>query len=709
MLPRRRVVTSLCAAVIAATTLVGLAASAAQAAAPPPRWATQFGTVGAALWPIGVSPFANGSSVEGLQHWSGNGTIGSTTVTAATAVVKLSATGSIEWVAQPADANSTGNAVAAEQDGTMSSVVVGQFNNPTTIGATPLTSAGLADAFVAKVASDGSWVWAKSFGSTGNDVASAVTTLPDGSILVTGYYTGTVAFGSTSLTSAGGRDIYVAKLDATGNWLWAVSAGGAGNEGATRISATTDGTAVISATYSGSITFGATTLTSVGISDIYVAKLTALGAWSWAASAGSTGNDGYSGGEAVALNADGSVFVTGAYAGAMTLGSLPTLARSGIGDDIFVAKLTNAGVWSWDVGIGGSATDKATSITALSDGSAAILGSYGNSSLTVGSTTLTRAGGNTGLNLIVARISGTGTWDWAASIAASGTMPLEPSTVASLSNGALLVDGEFSTNAPAQTITLGSTVLTSVGVGADNNGLLTCFSAAAADCQGVTTAPDAPTVVAASTPADGTTSTNVSFTAPNANGSAILAYDAICTSSTGGASTAGTGASSPITVANLTAGATYTCTVTATNGAGTSSASSASAAFTVPSPAATSGSATAAASPTPTTAAPSSRATLILDKISATKSGVAVTFGASGAGNAMVVGTLVTRGGSAQPNACRGAVLAKRAGTVTIACDMSKAKRRAASGGTLTLVTTFTPVGGAALSATRTVTLTKVR
>jgi hypothetical protein len=54
-------------------------------------------------------------------------------------------------------------------------------------------------------------------------------------------------------------------------------------------------------------------------------------------------------------------------------------------------------------------------------------------------------------------------------------------------------------------------------------------------------------------------------------------------------------------------------------------------------------------------------------------------------------------------------VLAKRAGTVTIACNMPKAKRRAASGGTLTLVTTFTPVGGAALSATRTVTLAKVR
>jgi hypothetical protein len=51
----------------------------------------------------------------------------------------------------------------------------------------------------------------------------------------------------------------------------------------------------------------------------------------------------------------------------------------------------------------------------------------------------------------------------------------------------------------------------------------------------------------------------------------------------------------------------------------------------------------------------------------------------------------------------------KKAGGVTLMCTIRKAQRRVASGSTLTLVTTFTPKGGAAVSSTRTVTLGKLR
>lgn len=80
-------------------------------------------------------------------------------------------------------------------------------------------------------------------------------------------------------------------------------------------------------------------------------------------------------------------------------------------------------------------------------------------------------------------------------------------------------------------------------------------------------APGAPTVGAA-TPLDG--SVSVAFSAPANGRSAILSYQATCTSSDGGSSGLGTGAVSPVLVTGLTNGKAYVCTVTATNSDGTS-------------------------------------------------------------------------------------------------------------------------------------------
>ena len=696
------------ASVIAVAAIVGLGPVSAQASAPTPQWATQFGIAGANLTSFGVAVSPNGSSVVGMARYAGTPTIGGTTVTGASAMVKLSATGSIDWVAQTPDAAANAEAITAAPSGT--TIIAGYLNGSTTIGGTALASAGGLDIFVAKLAADGSWLWAKSAGGTGADRAYDVRTLPDGSILVTGQFQGTATFGTlTPLVSGGQNDIFVAKMSSNGTWLWATRAGGAGNEGGSNLSVASDGTSVLSGTFDGTTggntapIFGSTPLSSLGISDIYVAKLSADGAWLWAKSAGTTGNDGYGGGRAAALGADGSVFLTGAFAGTMTLGSLSPITRAG-NDDIFVAKLTSTGDWVWDVAIGGTATDKGVGVAVQGDGSAVVFASYGNTNLTVGSTTLTRAAGNSGLNLLAARISSSGTWDWATSIASSGSMPIAAGGFGTLSNGAILIGGSFSTNAPAQTVTLGSTVLTSVGVAADTNTFVTCLGNVMADCQGSASAPDAPQSVTASTPADGSTTTSVTFTAPNANGSAITSYTATCTSSTGGTAVNQSGASSPILVAGLTAGATYTCSVTATNGTGTGPASTTSASFTVPSPASQTPAATASAG-APAPAPSTTRATLVVDKVTPSQKGATVTFKTTGPGQASVVGRL--RGSTT--TACQTSLSVKEARGVTLTCTIGKAQRRAASGSTLTLITTFAPKGSAAVSSTRTVTLGKLR
>ncbi|HRU48088.1 MAG TPA: SBBP repeat-containing protein, partial [Candidatus Syntrophosphaera sp.] len=65
------------------------------------------------------------------------------------------------------------------------------------------------------------WLWAKKAGGTGSDWGYGIAVDTSGNSYVTGYFKGTATFGSTNLTSNGGYDIFVAKLDSSGNWLWA--------------------------------------------------------------------------------------------------------------------------------------------------------------------------------------------------------------------------------------------------------------------------------------------------------------------------------------------------------------------------------------------------------------------------------------------------------------------------------------------------------
>ena len=79
----------------------------------------------------------------------------------------------------------------------------------------------------------------------------------------------------------------------------------------------------------------------------------------------------------------------------------------------------------------------------------------------------------------------------------------------------------------------------------------------------------------------GTGSLKATFAAPGDSGATITSYAVACKSSNGGAGKTKTGGASPITVAGLTAGKSYTCTIKAANSRGTGPASSPSKAVTV--------------------------------------------------------------------------------------------------------------------------------
>ncbi len=81
--------------------------------------------------------------------------------------------------------------------------------------------------------------WVRTFGSGNIDYAYNVTTDANGNVLSSGNFSGTVDFdpgpGNSNLISNGGQDVFIQKMDANGNFIWAKSIGSTDNDWSTQI------------------------------------------------------------------------------------------------------------------------------------------------------------------------------------------------------------------------------------------------------------------------------------------------------------------------------------------------------------------------------------------------------------------------------------------------------------------------------------------
>ncbi len=177
------------------------------------------------------------------------------------------------WAVSAGGTFSSGYSIAT--DGLGNIFVTGHFIGMATFGDTTLTSAGGSDIFIAKYDGDGNFLWVEQAGGTDTDVGRAIAMDGSGNIVVTGNFNGIATFGSTTLTSDGGSDIFIAKYDGDGNLLWVDHAGGTTQDFGGGIATDGSGNIVVTGTFSGTAFFGDTTLTSAGVFDIFITKLDA--------------------------------------------------------------------------------------------------------------------------------------------------------------------------------------------------------------------------------------------------------------------------------------------------------------------------------------------------------------------------------------------------------------------------------------------------
>src|SRR5690606_24157753 len=245
----------------------------------------------------------------------------------------------------------------------------------------------------------GAWRWAVSGGSsTQDDRGLAVSVGPQGDAIVTGTFQGSASFGDTTLSGAG-TDVFAAEVSADGGWLGAVRAGGADDDGAQGLAVDGAGNAWVTGAFRGTASFDAHELVAEGDADVFVAKVSPDGAWSWALSAGGEATDQAA---AIAVEEEGAAVLTGVVGGAASFGA-STLEEAGV----FVARVSAEGAWRWTVR-GGAAGDLARGLDVDATGNVFVSGTLKSEATRFGAASIRKTGGES--DAFVAIVSPQGEW-----------------------------------------------------------------------------------------------------------------------------------------------------------------------------------------------------------------------------------------------------------------------------------------------------------
>lgn len=239
--------------------------------------------------------------------------------------------------------------------------------------------------------------WAKKIAGSDIDQINTMTTDKQGNVYVAGSFRGSMDAdpgpGITILTSSGNQnsDIFFAKYDSAGNYLWAKSLSGDTsiytNEEATSIDVDAKGYVYISGTFTSFVDFnpgaGTATLTQAyqpSSQNLFVAKYDASGNYIWAKN---FGQKSYLGDKVLMKIDDTSsyIYLSGYFAGTADFdpnAGVANLTAKGY-EDIYIAKYDNSGNYIWAKNIGGATSRAKTfAITKNSQGNIIIAGYFDN-------------------------------------------------------------------------------------------------------------------------------------------------------------------------------------------------------------------------------------------------------------------------------------------------------------------------------------------
>jgi hypothetical protein len=268
-------------------------------------------------------------------------------------VTKYNAAGVRQWIRQLGTTQSEkANAVAVDGSGNV--YVAGN----TAGGLDGHTNAGSSDAFLksdaylTKYDTNGTKQWTRQLGAIDEDVANGVAVDTSGNILVAGYTEGNL----DGNTSAGSKDMFVAKYDSSGTKLWTRQLGSAVIDVGRGVATDSSGNVYVAGYTDGNMDGNVL----AGVTDGFITKYDSSGAKQWTTQFGGPADDAAF---AIAVDSGANIYVTGYTKGALTASPNPV---PGV-NDVFVAKYNAGGARLWISQFG--TADAETAFGVATDGS----------------------------------------------------------------------------------------------------------------------------------------------------------------------------------------------------------------------------------------------------------------------------------------------------------------------------------------------------
>ncbi len=258
-------------------------------------------------------------------------------------VLKLDTAGNFIWVKGLLDnANPNGNAagsITSCEIATSGDIyLTGFFRNsnatsyidfdpgPPTYSLTT-NSLGNYNTFVTKLNSNGQFVWAHSFPCPQQNIATCLHLDSNGNVFISGRFQDTVDFdpgpSTTTIASMGGYDSYFCKFDASGNYIWAKTFGGLGNDVCNSFQINNSGNIYCTGGFGNICDFdpgpGTTSLSCAGVGDAYVSAFSSNGNFLWVKQIESLTSNAYSETGSLEVDQWNNIYVCGYYYGTIDL------------------------------------------------------------------------------------------------------------------------------------------------------------------------------------------------------------------------------------------------------------------------------------------------------------------------------------------------------------------------------------------------------
>ena len=240
-------------------------------------------------------------------------------------ILKLNSSGDLIWARQLGGltVNDGSNGFSIAIDGGGNIYITGDFYGTVDFdpgsGIYNLVAQGSnGEAFIAKLDGQANLLWAKQISGSAKSYGQSVSIDGSGNVDTLGSFLGTADFdpgaGVFIQTATQNSGIYISKLDAAGNFVWANQLLGSGYIGGWGLAVDAAGNSFVTGNFYGIIDFNpdlcSFNLSSVGFDDIFITKLDVTGNFEWVKAMGGTGSEE---GLSIALDLSGNIYTTGDF------------------------------------------------------------------------------------------------------------------------------------------------------------------------------------------------------------------------------------------------------------------------------------------------------------------------------------------------------------------------------------------------------------